>query len=1175
MPDANFVHLHVHTHYSMLDGAVRIDDLIQRAIDYKMKAVALTDHGAMFGALEFYDKAARAGIKPIVGCEFYIARQSRFKKDQNSVHNFHIVLLAMNLTGYRNLMKLATSAQTEGFYYKPRIDNDLLAKHNEGLIALSACLNGEVAWRLTHNDRQGAQRRAAELKEMFGDRFYFELQENGIPEQKTANTGLLELSDELGIKVVATNDCHYLNKDEAYAHEVLLCIQTGSTISNPKRFRFSTDDLYFKPPEEMAQNFSYCPESLANTLEIADRCNLELEFGKNYFPDFPIPEGETPESLFAKSCADGLVKRFDQMREIGRLSEEQEKMYRARLKMEIQVIQQMGFAAYFLIVADFINWAKLQHIPVGPGRGSGAGSLAAYCMQITDIDPIPYGLIFERFLNVERMSMPDFDVDFCKDRRDEVIEYVRNKYGGEEHVAQIVAYGTMKARAAIRDVGRVLEIPLPKVDRIAKLVPEELQITLAKAIKKEPRLREAMKEDDIRELLTIAQTLEGLSRHRRTHAAGVVISPGPMVEFLPLCIGQNKEILTQYDMKYTEKTGLIKFDFLGLKTLTVIDRALKLIDQDIGTQIQLSTIPLDDPKTYALLCKADSLGVFQLESDGMRDLLKRMKPEQFSDLIALVALYRPGPLESGMVNTFVETKHGHQLPEYPLPQLKGVLEETYGVIVYQEQVMKIANILAGYSLGDADILRRAMGKKIPAVMEQEREKFMAGARKKNIPEDKAKSIFDLMAKFAGYGFNKSHSAAYALIAYQTAYLKAHYPAQYMAALLTCDMDNTDKVVKYMNECKTHNIEVLPPDINESFKDFTVINDRIRFGLAAVKNVGGAALISIIEEREKNGIYTSLSDFCGRIDPSRVNRKVLESLIKAGAFDSTGCLRSQMIAALDEVLDQARAVQRDRLSGQMNLFSLGDNSQEGKNFTVEMPDIQEWPKLKKLAFEKETLGFFLTGHPLEGVVNELNMVSNTSIERLPKWSEGKPVRIGGLFQSFREHKSKKGDRMAFAVLEDMTSSVEVIIFPRTFSECSHLLETDEPIVVVGQVQHGERGANVIAESVEPLSQALEKYTRDVVICVRAQQTSRQHLELLKEMFYNHHGTCPVRLTLHFDGRGEVDVEILKDLKIRPSAEFFRQVEDALGYPALTVHMKEPEIFNRKNRAYGSYNSKTVH
>jgi len=1159
----------------MLDGAIRIEDLIKRCREFNMGAVALTDHGAMFGALEFYDKARKAGIKPIIGCEFYVAQKSRFKKDQNAGHNFHIVLLAMDRTGYGNLMKLATAAQTEGFYYKPRIDYEVLYEHQEGLIALSACLHGEIPWRLTHNDREGARRRAVELQEIFGDRLYFELQENGIAEQKIANSGLIELGRELGIKVVATNDCHYLKREESFAHEVLLCIQTGRTISDPKRFRFSTNELYFKSPDEMASHFSHIPEALANTLEVAERCNLELEFDKNYFPDFPVPAGETLDSLFAKQCEEGLERRFDHMRSLGTFTAAEEKIYRTRLAHEIDVIQKMGFAGYFLIVADFINWAKEHEIPVGPGRGSGAGSLAAYCMQITDIDPIPYGLIFERFLNVERKSMPDFDVDFCKDRRDEVINYVRQKYGSEDHVAQIVAYGSMKARAAIRDVGRVLEIPLPKVDRIAKLVPEELKITLDKAIDKEPRLREAMKEEDIGQLLTIAKTLEGLSRHKTIHAAGVVISPGPMVDFLPLCIGQNKEILTQYDMKYTEKTGLIKFDFLGLKTLTVIDRALKLIRQDIGTDVKLDTIPMDDPKTYNLLCRADSLGIFQLESDGMRDLLKKMKPEQFSDLIALVALYRPGPMESGMIDTFVETKHGHRLPEYPLPQLKEVLEETYGVIVYQEQVMKIANILAGYSLGDADILRRAMGKKIPEVMEKEREKFMTGALKNNIPEQKATYIFDLMAKFAGYGFNKSHSAAYALIAYQTAYLKAHYPAQYMAALLSCDMDNTDKVVKYINECRQHKIMVLPPDINESFQDFTVIDDRIRFGLAAVKNVGVAALVSIIEERETNGHYTSLSDFCNRIDSSKVNRKVIESLIKAGAFDSLKCRRSQLMAALDQALEQAKAAQRDRLSGQMNLFALGEGQEQFAVSDVELPDIPEWPDLKMLSLEKETLGFFLTGHPLEGVINDIKRVADTDIEGLAEWREGQAVRVGGLIQGYREHKSKSGERMAFAVLEDMTANVEVIVFPSTFAECSHLLDREEPVIVLGQVQHGERGAKVIAESIEPLPAALVKYTKDVVIRVRAQNTSRQHLEQLKEMFYQHHGSCPVRLTLHFDGRGEVDVEILKDLKIKPSREFFRQVEETLGYPALIVSMKEPEIPNHRGKGYGNYAKKTVH
>ncbi len=1162
---APFVHLHVHTQYSMLDGAIRLDDLIDKSREYGMNSVAVTDHGAMHGALEFYTKAKKAGIKPLVGCEFYIARKSHLIHDKTAGHNFHIVLLAMNRAGYQNLMKLASIAQTEGFYYKPRIDRKLLYEHQEGLIALTACLHGEIPWRITHNDMNGARTKALELQQIFGDRLYFEIQENGIDEQQVANKGLMQLADELGVKLVATNDCHYLNRDESYAHEVLLCIQTGKTITDPNRFRFSTDELYFKSPEEMARQFDYCPEAVANTLEVAERCNLELTFGEHHFPIFPVPEDESLETLFEKSCWDGLETRLDHLRELREVSPELEQQYRDRLTMEISVIQEMGFAGYFLIVADFINWAKSKHIPVGPGRGSGAGSLAAFCMSITDIDPIPYGLIFERFLNVERMSMPDFDVDFCKDRRDEVIEYVRSRYGGDKHVAQIVTYGTMKARAALRDVGRVLEVPLPLVDRIAKLVPEELKITLKKAIEKEPRLREAMKQDEVRELLTVARTLEGLSRHKSTHAAGVVISPKPMVEYLPLCVGSNKEVLTQYDMKYTEMTGLIKFDFLGLKTLTVIERALKLIEQDIGSRLELDKISMEDPKTFDLLCEGNSLGVFQLESDGMRELLVNMKPEQFSDLIALVALYRPGPLDSGMVNQFVETKHGHRPPEYPLPQIKPVLEETYGVIVYQEQVMKIANILASYSLGDADILRRAMGKKIPEVMEKEREKFMNGARANNIPEDKATYVFDLMAKFAGYGFNKSHSAAYALIAYQTAYLKAHYPAQFLAALLSCDVDNTDKVVKYINECKQMGIDVLPPDINESDHDFTVIRDRIRFGLAAVKNVGDAALDSIIEERTAHGTYTSLADFCGRIDPGRVNRKVLESLIMAGAFDSMNVKRSQLMAVLDEALEQAKAVQRDRLSGQMSLFSLTGEESSRPGTELLFPDIEEWPELKKLRHEKETIGFFLTGHPLERVINDIRMVTDVEIAELDNCREGQVIRVGGLIQNIKEHKSKKGDRMAFTMLEDMSSKVEVIVFPNTFAHCSELLGTDEPLVVLGTVQQGERGAKIIAEAIDPLAEAMEKYTEKTMIRLQANRTMRTQLIQLKDMLYQFHGTSPVKLTLHFDGRGEVDIEMLKDLTIRPCPDFFHRVKESFGPESLSVQMKQVEIKRQQRRS----------
>ncbi len=1161
-----FVHLHVHTQYSMLDGAIRLDDLINKSKEYGMEAVAITDHGAMYGALEFYTKAKKAGVKPLVGCEFYISQTNHLTHDKTAGHNFHIVLLAMNKAGYQNLMKLASIAQTEGFYYKPRIDQELLAAHNEGLIALTACLHGEIPWLITNENMDAARKKAIALQKIFGDRLYFEIQENGIDKQTKVNQGMMELGKEMGVKLVATNDCHYLKQNESYAHEVLLCIQTGKTINDPKRFRFSTDELYFKSPDEMVSRFSYCPEAVTNTLEVAERCNLELEFNDHHFPIFPVSEGESLESMFEKASWDGLKERLDHLRSLQEVSQELEQQYRDRLTMEIGIIQEMGFSGYFLIVADFINWAKSKDIPVGPGRGSGAGSLAAFAMSITDIDPLPYGLIFERFLNVERMSMPDFDVDFCKERRDEVIDYVRRTYGGDKHVAQIVAFGSLKARAVLRDVGRVLEVPLSVVGRIAKLVPDEINITLKKAIDMEPRLRDAMKQDDVRELLEVAQTLEGLSRHKSTHAAGVVVSPKAMVEYLPVCVGSQKEVLTQYAMKYTEMTGLIKFDFLGLKTLTVIDRALKLIKQDIGFMVELDKIPMDDRKTYDLLCEGNSLGVFQLESDGMRELLVKMAPEQFSDLIALVALYRPGPLDSGMVDQFVETKHGRRQPEYPLPQIKDVLEETYGVIVYQEQVMKISNILASYSLGDADILRRAMGKKIPEVMEEERGKFMAGAKGNNIPEEKATYVFDLMAKFAGYGFNKSHSAAYALIAYQTAYLKAHYPSQFLAALLSCDVGNTDKVVKYINECKQMSIEVLPPDFNESFHDFTVINDRIRFGLAAVKNVGGAALDSIIEEREANGVYESLSDFCGRVDSARVNSKVIESLIKAGAFDTMNLKRTQLMAVVSEAMEQAKAVQRDRLSGQMSLFALA-GEETSKNVTeLHYPDIEEWPELTKLAFEKETLGFFLTGHPLEGVIDDIKLATDTEISKMEDWHEGQIVRIGGQIQSYKEHKSKKGDLMAFTVLEDMSSSVEVIVFPNTFAKCSELLTTDKPLIVLGTVQLSERGAKIIAESIDTLDDAIAKYTENTVIKLLARRTQRQQLVQLKDLLYQFHGNSPVKLTLHFDGKGEVDILPLKDLTIRPCPDFFNQVKKNFGAGCLSVQMRPAEIVRKKR--YGN-------
>jgi DNA polymerase-3 subunit alpha len=1138
-----------------------------------MDAVAITDHGAMYGALEFYVKAKKAGIKPLVGCEFYVAPGKRTeKKSGEAGPAFHLILLAMNYQGYKNLMKLSSIAQFEGFYYKPRIDKELLEQHNEGLIALSACLHGEIPWLVSHKSFETARIKAQEMQQLFGDRYYFELQENGIPEQKIVNDGLIALSKELGIKLLATNDCHYLNRDEAYAHEVLLCIQTGKTITNPKHFKFASDDFYFKSPDEMKKIFRYCPEAVTNTLEVAERCNLEIELGNFHFPCFPIPEDETLESMFTKSCLNGLQERFGVMREKSELTPEKEELYTDRLTHEIDVINKMGFPGYFLIVADFINWAKDRDIPVGPGRGSGAGSLAAYCMRITDIDPLPYGLIFERFLNIERKSMPDFDIDFCQERRGEVIDYVRQKYGGNDHVAQIITYGSMKARGAIRDVGRALDIPFGDVDKIAKLVPEQLKMTLSKAIDEEPKLSAAADRDPrIAELLSISHTLEGLARHTSTHAAGVVVSPEPIVEYLPTCKGKDDETITQYDMKHTEMTGLIKFDFLGLKTLTVIHKALNHIASDCQKTIAIEHIPMDDLKTFTLLCKGDSLGVFQLESSGMRELLIKMAPEQFSDLIALVALYRPGPLDSGMVDDFVNTKHGRQEAHYPLPQLRPILEETYGVIVYQEQVMKIANVLADYSLGDADILRRAMGKKIPEVMETEKVKFMAGARKKHIPEVKAEYIFDLMAKFAGYGFNKSHSAAYALIAYQTAYLKAHYPAQFMAALLSCDMNNTDKIVLYMHECREHNIEVLPPDINESVQDFSVQNDQIRFGLAAVKNVGESALAPILEERHKNGKYLSLTDFCNRADSGKINTRVIESLIKSGSFDSLGRKRSQLSAILPQAIEQAKAVQRDRLSGQMSLFTVAPDNLAKESAEIIMPDIEEWHERDLLLYEKEAVGFYITGHPLDNVLPEIKTITDFDIAQLSKCSEGQPVRVGGLIRDCKQLKSKKGEPMAFITLEDILETIEVMVFPDAYAACYHLLSTPDPVIVRGFVQKSERGAKIIAEEIDLLPEARQKYTDSVHARLEAESVNQRRLEDLKRLLFSYHGTCPFSVTLHFKGEGEVDVDINKDYTVRPCREMTESIKTLFGYNPLSFKKKPLEMQQRKKRYTNGINA----
>lgn len=1165
MHHSEFVHLHLHSQYSLLDGAIRINDLMEKAREFKMPAVAVTDHGNMFGALEFYESAMKHGIKPIIGCEVYLAPGSRFeKKGVKGISEaaYHLVLLVKNETGYKNLMKLVSLGYTEGFYYKPRVDKELLKVHGEGLIALSSCLKGEVPYLMSRGEREKAYQIAEEFKSIFSDRrFFLEIQENGIREQSIANKGLMELSKDLDIPLVATNDCHYLDKKDAKAHEVLLCIQTGKTLKDADRMAFSTDQFYVKSPEEMIKAFDYCPEAIKNTIEIAERCNLKLEFGKYHLPHYHLPEGRTDiDSYFEEQAGKGLEGRFVTMT----LSDEQKEAYRKRLHEEIEMIKKMKFPGYFLIVADFINYAKNRGIPVGPGRGSAAGSLVAYALRITDLDPIPYNLLFERFLNPERVSMPDIDVDFCIDGREEVIRYVREKYG-KDNVSQIITFGTMKAKAAIRDVGRGMDIQYGEVDKIAKLVPNTLGITIKDALKQEPRLEDISKSSPlVRELLEIAQALEGLTRHASKHAAGVVIANRPLVEYTPLYV-QDEEVTTQYDMKYIEKLGLIKFDFLGLQTLTLIEDCIKLIKAVRGESIDITKLPFNDEAAYKLLSSGDTTGVFQLESSGMKDLLVRLRPSTFEDIIALIALYRPGPMN--MIPEFIDRKHGRVPINYELPELEPILKDTYGVMVYQEQVMQISQAVAGYSLGEADILRRAMGKKKPEEMAKQKERFLDGAKHKKVSPHKAEKIFDLMAKFAEYGFNKSHSAAYALIAYHTAYLKARYPVEFTAALLTSEVSNTDKIIKYIGECRDHGITVLPPDVNESRRDFSVIEGKIRFGLAAVKGVGGAAVDVVIGEREKNGRFASLLDFCERVDLRKVNRKVLESLIKCGAFDSTGAKRAQMMEGLDKAMETGQSFQKDRETNQMGLFGNGGSVTLRATTGYKLPDVREWPENILLANEKEALGFFITGHPLARFSEDIKRLANATTTNLSEMADGSEVRVAGIVAASKEINTKKGDRMAFITLEDLDGFIEVIVFSDIFKKASHLFSGDEPILIKGILDQGEDGkddngdeeasnnkapkksAKIVASEIISLSQAKERAVKSVHFKLSSVGLTREHLKKLKELFEEYSGNCSTFLHISIPVQGETVIALHDG--VSPSPALDEGVEKLLGYKAMAV------------------------
>ncbi len=1127
---ADFVSLHLHTEYSLLDGAIRIKELIERAKEFKMPALAMTDHGNLFGAVEFYRQVTKAGIKPIIGCEVYVAPGSRTDRggEGREEGSFHLVLLARNNDGYRNLVTLVTKAFLEGFYYKPRIDMDLLEQFSGGLIGLSACLKGEIPFCLQRGMVDRARERALQFKHILGpENFYIEIQENGLPEQTEANNKLIELARELHIGIVATNDCHYLRREDAKAHEVLLCIQTGKTMKDPARMKFTTDEFYFKSPQEMKEAFREMPEAIANTLRIAERCNVEFTLGENLLPRYRVETGEDPDEYLAALAAKGLDGKFG-----GNPPE----AYRERLRHELEVIRKMGYASYFLIVWDFISYARSKGIPVGPGRGSAAGSLVSYSIGITEIDPIRYNLLFERFLNPERISMPDIDVDFCQDRRSEVIAYVSEKYG-KDRVAQIITFGTMAAKAAIRDVGRAMDMPYAEVDRIAKLVPNTLKITIEDAIKAEPQLRELHETNaEVRDLLNIAMRLEGLNRHASTHAAGVIIAPVPLTDYTPLYKSPSDEsIMTQFDMGSAEAIGLLKFDFLGLKTLTVIEKTLALIRQG-GREVSLRDIALDDKATYDLLSSGQTTGIFQLESAGMKDILVKMCPNRFEDLIALVALYRPGPLGSGMIDDFIKTKKGKTQVKYDLPQLKDILDETYGVILYQEQVMRIANKLASFSLGQADILRKAMGKKNPEAMAKQKESFIKGAIANGIAEKKAAKIFDLMEMFAEYGFNKSHSAAYAYVSFQTAWLKTHYPVEFMAATLSADMNDTDKIVKSINECRKMKTEILPPDINLSGREFAVIGNSIRFGLEAVKGVGAAAIESVLEVKSEGGPFESVADFVGRADTRKVNKKVLESLVKAGAFDSLGIARGAAMQAVADLLNGGS--KKD--DGQTSMF--GGGQEEAA------PDVPEWDEAELLRNEKEALGFYITGHPLSRFDMQLRKMGARKTSYLEGAADKEDVSIGGVLRAIKKKNVKStGDMMAYLTLEDDEGSVEVIVFSELYKTVNLLLKKDALVFIKGNIDRDEKGVRLRAREVSALEKAGGGLKR-IEIALNDPSSCRARLQDIRTLVSRYPGDCQLYLRISLD-RGQT--LIATGINLNPDTVLISTLEDMVGRGAVSV------------------------
>ena len=1173
----SFVHLHTHSEYSLLEAACRVKAIAKKAAEYQMPAVALTDNGNMFGAIEFYFAALDKGVKPIIGLEAFMAPGSRHEKKQDPGQKFsevslgprRLVFLAQNIQGYQNLCRLSTIGFKEGFYWKPRIDDEVLQQYNSNLICLTGGFRGELADTFLKEGPEAALNRLRKLKDIFHDRLYLEMCRTR-PEWNQINAFIMEASKILQLPVVATNEVHYLSSDDQIAQEVLVCIGSNKTLSDESRYQLGSSEFSFKSAEQMKVLFKDVPEAIANTLQIAERCDVKFKLkdanGKAIYhlPSFPTTDGRTVSEEISYRAELGLNGRFEDMQAHGLVvTDEKKQEYFARLKYELGIIDRMGFNGYFLIVQDFINWAKNNDIPVGPGRGSGAGSLVAFSLRITDLDPIPYFLLFERFLNPERISMPDFDIDFCQDRRQEVIQYVTEKYGAES-VSQIITYGKLQSRAAIKDVGRVLGMSFAEVDAVSKLIPDKLGISLTESLEMEPRLREMMEMNPtVGTLMDLALKVEGMVRHAGIHAAGVIIADGSLTDHAPMYRGAGDENVVQYDMKHAEKIGLIKFDFLGLKTLTHINKALKLVEKNRGVRLREKDINIHDTKIYELLSRGDTAGVFQFEGEGISDATRKIKPSSFNDITAITSLYRPGPMAN--IPDFTKRKHGESPVEYLLPETKKVLEETYGIMVYQEQVMGIAAIIAGYSLGEADMLRRAMGKKIKAEMDQHRERFLKGAIEKGHDKKKSEELFELMYKFADYGFNKSHAAAYSVITAQTAWVKHYYPAEFFAALLSTEVGDTDKVVKYVKDAQKRGLVVRPPHVNFSDYLFTVKGDEIYFGLGAIKGVGQSAVDAILEARAKlpNDRFDSLEDFFNSVDLRRVNKKVIENLTKAGAFDQFGYHRAQIMMGYQKFLDRALEFQKDRELGQVSLFDL--SSQE--ETAVILPEVKVWSRVQSLSFEKEVLGFYLSDHPLRGFENFSKVWSSSSVADLPqffqnssfaqaaqksadkpavkpRWGDPKNklrVVVAGLIAEYKELITKKGTRMAFGKIEDLSGSAELVIFPDTFAKYSNLLKEEKPLLVGGSLEVEEGNAKIIVDSFALFDEVLRKTKR---ISMRLDKIAVDDFEKLENLLEKHKGPTSVQLVLSIEGQ-QLEVLPIQPRQIQISDDFFEGIYQLFG------------------------------